>query len=107
AMPDETRNYVPKLQAIKNIIANPERYGITLPEIRNEPYFTTVIEPPSLDLATAAQLAEMPLEEFKALKASFNRPIILAGHKPTLLLPTDMVVIFNANLEAHKRKRHS
>src|SRR5690554_1952836 len=38
AMPDETRNYVPKLQAIKNIIANPERYGITLPEIRNEPY---------------------------------------------------------------------
>lgn len=107
AMPDETRNYVPKLQAIKNIIANPERYGITLPEIRNEPYFTTVIEPPSLDLATAAQLAEMPLEEFKALNASFNRPIILAEHKPTLLLPTDKVDIFNANLEAHKHKLNS
>ncbi|WP_017524786.1 transglycosylase SLT domain-containing protein [Pusillimonas noertemannii] len=102
AMPDETRNYVPKLQAIKNIIANPGKYGLTLPEVDNEPYFTTVIEPPSLDLATAARLAEMPLDEFKALNASFNRPIFLAEHKPTLLLPTDRVDVFNANLKAYK-----
>ncbi|MDX3893839.1 transglycosylase SLT domain-containing protein [Pusillimonas sp.] len=102
AMPDETRNYVPKLQAIKNIIADPAKYGITLPLVDNQPYFTTVIEPPSLDLATAARLAEMPLDEFKALNASFNRPIFLAEHKPTLLLPTDRVDVFNANLEAYK-----
>ena len=103
-MPDETRNYVPKLQAIKNIIADPEKYGLSLPKVHNEPYFTTVIEPPSLDLATAAQLAEMPLDEFKALNASFNRPIFLAEHKPTLLLPTNRVDIFNANLKAYKDK---
>ncbi|KAG1434451.1 hypothetical protein G6F55_014535 [Rhizopus delemar] len=30
-MPDETRNYVPKLQAIKNIIADPQRYAVALP----------------------------------------------------------------------------
>src|SRR5690606_34042825 len=65
SMPGETRNHVPKLQAIKNIIAAHEKYGIELPKVHNEPYFTTVIEPPSLDLATAAQLAEMPLDEFK------------------------------------------
>lgn len=101
-MPGETRNYVPKLQAIKNIIANPAKYGLTLPAVDNEPYFTTVIEPPSLDLATAARLAEMPLDDFKALNASFNRPIFLAEHKPTLLLPTDRVDVFNANLETYK-----
>src|SRR5690606_16865874 len=97
-MPDETRNYVPKPQAIKNIVTDPARYGLQLPAIENTPYFTTVTEPPTLDIGTAALLAEMPVDEFKALNASFNRPVFLAEHKPTLLLPTDKVDIFNANL---------
>src|SRR3546814_5551159 len=41
-MPAETRNYVPKLQAIKNIIAAPYLYGITLPAVENQPYFVAV-----------------------------------------------------------------
>jgi membrane-bound lytic murein transglycosylase D len=103
-MPDETRNYVPKLQAIKNIIANPKKYGITLPEVSNTPYFTTVKKTPDIDVAVAAELAEMSVEEFKSLNASHNRPIILAEHEPVLLLPTNKVDIFNANLEAYQGK---
>src|SRR3546814_8134505 len=76
-MPDETRNYVPKLQAIKNIIANPKKYGITLPYISNTPYFKTVQKSRNMDIAVAAQLAEMSVDDFKALNASFNRPVIL------------------------------
>ncbi|AEC22113.1 membrane-bound lytic murein transglycosylase D [Pusillimonas sp. T7-7] len=101
-MPDETRNYVPKLQAIKNIIANPEKFGLTLPSVSNAPYFTTVKKTQDIDIQVAAQLAEMPLDEFKALNASFNRPVILAEHNPVLLLPTNRVDIFEANLEAYK-----
>ncbi|HEX9172151.1 MAG TPA: transglycosylase SLT domain-containing protein, partial [Telluria sp.] len=41
-MPAETRNYVPKLQAVKNIIANPAQYGVALPAIDNQAYFTAV-----------------------------------------------------------------
>src|SRR6185503_7993963 len=41
-MPAETRNYVPKLQAVKNIVANPVQYGLNLPQIDNQPYFATV-----------------------------------------------------------------
>ena len=106
-MPDETRNYVPKLQAIKNIIANPEKYGITLPQVSNEPYFATVEKNEDMDLAVAAKLAEMPLDEFKELNPSFNRPVVLAAHNPVLLLPTDRVDIFNANLEAYQGKLSS
>ncbi len=106
-MPEETRNYVPKLQAIKNIIANPAKFGISLPEVTNTPYFTTVRKEQDIDIEVAARLAEMPVEEFKALNASFNRPIILAEHKPTLLLPTNRVDIFNANLEAYKGRLSS
>lgn len=106
-MPDETRNYVPKLQAIKNIIANPKKYGITLPEVSNAPYFTKVHKTDDIDIEVAAKLAEMPLDEFKSLNASFNRPIILAEHQTALLLPTNRVDIFNANLEAYKGKLSS
>ncbi len=106
-MPEETRNYVPKLQAIKNIIANPKKYGITLPNVSNTPYFTAVQKNRDIDIAVAAKLAEMSVEEFKSLNASFNRPMILAEHQPTLLLPTNRVDIFNANLEAYQGKLSS
>ena len=55
----------------------------------------------------AAQLAEMSVEDFKALNASFNRPVILGEHEPTLLLPTDRADIFKANLEAYQGKLSS
>src|SRR5690606_6748277 len=101
-MPEETRNYVPKLQAIKNIIADPERFGITLPSVSNTPYFTTVEKEQDIDIEVAAQLAEMTIEEFKALNASHNRSIILAEDATPLLLPTNRVDIFNANLQAYQ-----
>lgn len=100
-MPDETRNYVPKLQAIKNIIARPEKFGITLPKVSNTPYFTTVHKSRDMDIAVAAALAEMPLEDFQALNPSYNRPVILAAHKPALHLPLDKVGVFNENLASY------
>ncbi|MBV7484279.1 LysM peptidoglycan-binding domain-containing protein [Bordetella sp. BOR01] len=101
-MPEETRNYVPKLQAIKNIIANPRKYAVVLPPVENSPYFAMVRKDRDIDLEVAARLAEMPLEDFKALNPSFNRPMIRGEHQPTLLLPTDRVDTFNANLLAYK-----
>ncbi|OZI29640.1 lytic transglycosylase [Bordetella genomosp. 7] len=101
-MPEETRNYVPKLQAIKNIIANPRKYAVALPPVENSPYFAMVRKNRDIDVEVAARLAEMPLEEFKALNPSYNRPVIRGEHQPTLLLPTDRVATFNANLLAYK-----
>lgn len=106
-MPGETRNYVPKLQAIKNIIANPQKYGITLPNVSNTPYFATVKKSRDMDIAVAAKLAEMSVDDFKSLNASFNRPIMLGEHNAPLLLPTNRVDIFNANLEAYRGRLSS
>ena len=102
SMPDETRNYVPKLQAIKNIVADPERYGVVLPVVDNEPYFVSVKKNVSIDFHVAAQLAEMPIEDFKALNPSFNQPIIVAQQEHEVILPRDKVDIFNANLAEYK-----
>lgn len=98
-LPAETRHYVPKLQALKNIIAQPELFGIHLPPLPNQPYFETVMRPERIDIVTAAQLAEIPLEEFVSLNPAYQRPLIqgeAAGGE--LLLPADKVGTFLANL---------
>jgi membrane-bound lytic murein transglycosylase D len=96
-MPAETRNYVPKLQAVKNIIANPGQYGVTLPLIDNQPYFTTVDKTSDIDLAVAAQLAEMSIDEFKALNPQFKKPVI-TGESTKILLPKENAEKFHLNL---------
>ena len=54
-MPSETRNYVPKLQAVKNIVTNPQMYGLSLPDIPNHPYFVTVTTSRDIDVTMAAE----------------------------------------------------
>jgi membrane-bound lytic murein transglycosylase D len=97
-IPRETRHYVPKLQALKNIISNPSAYGIDLDPIPNERYFTVVGETPELDLALAARLAEMPVEDFIALNPGFSRPLIRSSAGARIVLPSDKVGVFHDNL---------
>jgi membrane-bound lytic murein transglycosylase D len=97
-MPPETRNYIPKLQALKNIIANPDYFGITLEPIRNEAYFATSDRVVDIDVQLAAKLAEMPVEEFIALNPAFSRPVIRASMTPRIVLPADKVDVFHENL---------
>ena len=100
-MPAETRLYVPKLQAMKNLVANPEGMGIQLPTIPNHPYFQTVPLPRDMDVALVARLAEVPLDDFKALNPSAHRLVLLAGGTPQILLPWDNAEIFERNKAAY------
>ena len=102
-MPLETRYYVPKLQALKNIIASPKSFGIHLDPIPNQPYFVTVEKKHDIDIRTAAKLAELPVAELIALNPAFNRPVITAAQSQTLVLPADRVEVFQENLENHDK----
>ncbi len=97
-MPNETANYVPKLEAVKRIISEPARYGITLPDVGNEPFFVTITKPRDIDIETAAELAGMPLEEFRRLNPSYKLPVIVASHNNVMLLPADKLDFFVDNL---------
>ena len=103
-MPRETRGYVPKLQALKNLILNPQAYGVTLTPIPNEPYFATVTKTRDIDVQLAAKLAEMPVEEFVALNPGFSRPLIRTSVASRIVLPADKVEIFHDNLEKYADK---
>jgi len=104
-MPMETRMYVPKLQAIKNIVSNPDAFNSSLPLIENHPYFQTVNITRDIDVALAARLAEVPLEDFKALNPSLNKPVILAAGTPQILLPWDNAEVFQGNLDGYSGTR--
>jgi membrane-bound lytic murein transglycosylase D len=100
AMPMETRFYVPKLQAVKNLVARPTDYGLKLPDIPNHPYFQSVPLPRDMDVTVAAKLADISLDDFKSLNPSANRPVLLAAGTPQILLPWDNAEIFQRNYEA-------
>lgn len=103
SMPNETRNYVPKLMAYRNIVMQPEAYGIVLPQVENHPYFVAVDVTRDIDVKLAANLAEMPLEEFLNLNPSFNKPVILSAANQQILLPFSRAEIFQANLKQYQK----
>ena len=102
-LPDETRNYLPKLLAIKNIVSNPSSYGLTLSDIPNKPYFAVVPTSKPIDVKLVAQLADIPKDEFVALNPENNRPVILHDNTDYILLPVDKVDTFQSNLQKYDK----
>ncbi len=106
-MPAETRNYLPKLQAVKNIIRNPAAFGLTIATVPNEPYFKTITLAHAIDLKRAAQLAEMTEADFVALNPAHNRPVIGGRSEFQVLLPAAKADSFLARLESNEKPRVS
>lgn len=102
-LPKETRNYVPKLLAVKNIVTNPESFGLELQGIPNKPYFAAVATAKHIDVKLAAELADISIEEFTALNPAHNRPVILQDNADLILLPVDKMETFRANLESYDK----
>ena len=101
-IPDETRYYLPKLQAVKNIVMRPEAFGLQLPPVANHPYFLSVNIDRDIDVARAAQLAELDEDTFRQFNPSMNKPVILAASSGQILLPYDNASTFVANLEQYR-----
>jgi membrane-bound lytic murein transglycosylase D len=93
----ETRNYVPKLIAVKNIVLSPAAYGIDLESVPDEPYFMEVQAPKKIDVKVAARLAGMSEDEFVALNPAHNKAV--ASGTGVLIVPVDKADDFRANLE--------
>jgi len=106
-MPAETRMYVPKLQAIKNIVASPQDFRTELPPIANHPYFQQVRLSRDVDVALAARLADLRIEDFKALNPSAQRPVIIASGTPYILLPWDNALVFQRNFDAYSKGQYA
>lgn len=97
-LPRETRDYVPKLIALARIFDQPETYGITLPPLKNRPYFEVVETGSQLDLAQAADLAQVDIDEIYLLNPSYNRWATHPDGPHRLLVPAEKADTFRAAL---------
>lgn len=101
--PKETEAYVPKLMAIRNIIAHPESFGIKLPSVPDQPYFEAVTTGRHIDLELAARLAGTTVEEILHLNPGLIRPVFAAKENRKLLLPAENAEAFAQNLQSYDK----
>jgi membrane-bound lytic murein transglycosylase D len=97
-MPTETRDYVPKLQAVKNIVIDADRFGLVLPPLENHPFFARARIDRDIDVGLAAEMAEVRLDDFLALNPQLDKPVILAAGTPEILLPWERADAFAERL---------
>jgi len=102
ALPEETRNYVPKLQALKNLIAYPDAFRFELELIPNQPYFTTIASDRSIDFAVAARLSGVSLQELNSLNPGHNGAAVSNNAANSLVLPVEQAGTFLTNFETYK-----
>lgn len=102
-MPNETRNYVPKLLAYKRVVENPKAYGFNLPKVENHPYFLAVKVNRDIDVDLAIQLSGISKDQFISLNPSFTKPVILSAASPQILLPFGKAEIFQDNLKKYDK----
>ncbi|MFP5467931.1 MAG: transglycosylase SLT domain-containing protein [Gammaproteobacteria bacterium] len=100
-MPLETQMYVPKLLAVKNIVARPESFGLRLPDIGNHPFFDTISIERDIDVALIARLSGVDEKDFRALNPSIKLPVVMAAGTPNILLPWDNAGLFERRLKEH------
>lgn len=99
-LPDETSAYVPRLLALAKIFNNAEAYGIELLNIPDAPYFSTIDIKSQIDLALAAEMADIPIQKLYLLNAGFNRWATDPDGPHQLTLPVDSLEQFSRKLAA-------
>lgn len=104
-LPPETRYYVPKLLALKKLVNNPEVYNIQLSRIDDSPYFERIKLDSQIDLALAADLADMDLDDLYELNPAYNRWATSPNGPNYLLIPLDNADEFKENLKEYPAEK--
>ena len=105
SLPEETRNYVPRLMALRNIVLQPEKFGLDLGDLPDEPYFTSVALDLNLDLRLASRLAGVPYEDLLALNPGYNRPLAAGAVRFSLVVPAEQADYLRLSLERYREER--
>jgi len=101
ALPQETRNYVPKLLALSQMVMSPQAHGISLSPIANEPYFEAVPLKQHMNLAQIASMADLDEDELFQLNPAYKQRITLDGPQQ-LLVPAEKAEMLSASLALMK-----
>lgn len=104
-LPRETEAYVPQLIAVSKIVANPDAFNLTLTPIPNHPYYHIVDIESQIDLARAAEMAELEMDDLYLLNPGFNKWATDPSGPHRLLLPVDKAEVFSKKLQELPREQ--
>ncbi len=93
----ETRRYVPKLVALKNILLNPHNFDIVLPVVANKPFFDVIKLPGQIDLVEFAKSSKIDQPLLRHLNRGFKRWATPPEGPHRLLVP-----LKSSSLSAHQ-----
>jgi membrane-bound lytic murein transglycosylase D len=107
-LPRETRDYVPRLLAVRTLVTTPAIYGLTLPAVVDSPYFSVLDSGGALDLAVAARLAGVAVDEIRRLNPALTRQTVRRGGSHRLLIPAARAASFRTKLAglAEQQRQH-
>ncbi|MEE8059853.1 MAG: LysM peptidoglycan-binding domain-containing protein [Pseudomonadales bacterium] len=97
-LPRETRSYVPKLLALAKLVDNPPRYAVKLHPVANTPYFAQIDTQSQIDLAQAATMAGIEIDEMYRLNPGFNRWATSPTGPHRLLIPISQQATFESEV---------
>jgi membrane-bound lytic murein transglycosylase D len=106
SLPEETRNYVPRLMALRNIVLEPEKFGLDLGDLPDEPYFARVALDLDIDLRLASRLSDVPYEDLLALNPGYNRPSTVGAVRTELVVPAEQADYLRLSLERYREERN-
>lgn len=97
-LPKETKYYVPKLLAVAEIVKNPEKYGVQLPPILNEPYFTELKINKPVSLEQVAKKSGVSVETLHTLNPDYTHVSQPKKDAGAILVPIDKAPVVKASL---------
>lgn len=100
-LPQETREYVPRILAVRHLLADPAAYALTLPPIANTPLYTVVEIHRDIDVALLAKLAGISRDALLRLNPSLKAPVVIGRHNVNLLLPHQAALRLAENMATH------
>ncbi|CAM3735041.1 Membrane-bound lytic murein transglycosylase D precursor [Vibrio aerogenes CECT 7868] len=103
-LPKETSSYVPKLLALVDVMNNRDKYGLKIPHIENKPFLQLINPKEQLDLAVAAQYADISVRELQSYNPAYNQWATAPDGPYKLLLPIDKINHFNHSLAQNRGK---
>ena len=97
-LPAETQTYVPRLLAVRQLVSDPLKYGVSLPAVTNSRRFAVVDTGSQIDMALAAELAGIDTNELYQLNPGVNRWATDPDGPHRLLVPAEQATAFEAAL---------
>lgn len=97
-LPTETKYYVPRLLAVAELVKNPAKYGVKLPEVNNRPYFTQVDLKKPVNMDKVAEKSGINIKTMHRLNPDVKQAPVANKGKYTLLVPVNKAPIVKAQI---------